>query len=229
MQAFVQTPTPDILKSKTFYRQLGYTDISDQLANGYSDGSVLVEINPDRYARAGLKLYKENWKSSIDALQLLTSVTTNNQGYVLSDFTGCYIYLVEGKFEIDVKHIPKNSAIPGNFSGLSLETTAMDKSKVIWQTLGFKQLQSGPNDNYVVLAEEGGMTVSLMKINTCPHLFFNPSMTYFNGGENLTVIEKIRTAQIPITEEITHFNDQGVVDNIIMRDPGGYGFFIFND
>ena len=58
---------------------------------------------------------------------------------------------------------------------------------------------------------------------------YNPSLTYFNGGKNLPVIAAIREAGIPITEEITHFNEDGIVDNVILRDPGGYGFYIFND
>lgn len=43
------------------------------------------------------------------------------------------------------------------------------------------------------------------------------------------MIEAVRKAGIPITEEITHFNSEGIVDNIIIRDPGGYGFYVFND
>ena len=58
---------------------------------------------------------------------------------------------------------------------------------------------------------------------------YNPSLTYFNGGKNLPVNAAIREAGIPITEEITHFNEDGIVDNVILRDPGGYGFYIFND
>ena len=45
----------------------------------------------------------------------------------------------------------------------------------------------------------------------------------------MEIIEKIRELNFPITEEITHFNDQGIVDNIIIRDPGGFGFFLFSD
>ena len=33
----------------------------------------------------------------------------------------------------------------------------------------------------------------------------------------------------PITEEITCFNSEGIADNVVLRDPGGTGFFIFND
>ncbi len=68
-----------------------------------------------------------------------------------------------------------------------------------------------------------------MKPNACPHLFFNPSLTYFNGKNNIDIIAKIRALNISITEEITHFNKEGKVDNIIIRDPGGFGFFLFND
>ena len=68
-----------------------------------------------------------------------------------------------------------------------------------------------------------------MAANSCPHLFFNPSLTYFNSGRNPEVIAGIRAAGIPISEEITIFNKEGRVDNIIIRDPGGYGFFLFND
>ena len=45
----------------------------------------------------------------------------------------------------------------------------------------------------------------------------------------MEVIGKVRELGIPIAEEITHFNKEGLVDNIIIRDPGGYGFFIFSD
>jgi hypothetical protein len=69
-----------------------------------------------------------------------------------------------------------------------------------------------------------------MKPFSCPHLFFNPSLTFFNGKENNPkVIQKIRDLNIPITQEITAFNEEGLVDNIIIRDPGGLGFFVFND
>jgi hypothetical protein len=68
-----------------------------------------------------------------------------------------------------------------------------------------------------------------MKPQTCPHLFFNPSLNFFNGEDNISIISKIRSLDIPITEEITHFNKENKVDNIIIRDPGGYGFFLFND
>ncbi len=81
------------------------------------------------------------------------------------------------------------------------------------------------------VAFENGTSVgiSIMKPMVCPHLFFNPGLTFFNGGKNLPIIQKIKTVGIPIAEEITVFNKEGIVDNVILCDPGGLGFFIFND
>ena len=45
----------------------------------------------------------------------------------------------------------------------------------------------------------------------------------------MKIIEGIRKAGIDIEEDITAFNEKGIVDNIIIREPGGIGFFIFSD
>ena len=82
---------------------------------------------------------------------------------------------------------------------------------------------------WISMTNDNDFSVSLMSPNACPHSFYNPSLTYFNNKNNLSVIQKIRDLGIPIEEEITAFNPDGVADNIILRDAGGYGFFIFND
>jgi hypothetical protein len=68
-----------------------------------------------------------------------------------------------------------------------------------------------------------------MAYGSSPHLFFNPSLTYFNGKNNLAVIESLRESGIPLAQEITHFNDKGIVDNVILQDAGGLGIFVFSD
>jgi hypothetical protein len=120
--------------------------------------------------------------------------------------------------------------ITGNFAGLSIETTEMERSVEFWSALGYAITMGEASKGWVSLEADGCPGISLMKSMMCPHLFFNPSLTYFNGKEgNPKVIEAVRKEGIPITEEITHFNKEGLVDNIIIRDPGGLGFFLFND
>jgi len=121
------------------------------------------------------------------------------------------------------------SAITGQFAGISLETIDINQSIHFWQSIGYT-IQSGSRDQgWLTLSNGSGVDISLMKAGSCPHLFFNPSLTYFNGAKNLAIIKQLKTLQVPITEEITHFNKEGIVDNIIIRDPGGLGFFLFND
>ena len=229
MQAIIHTPTPDLDASRDFYRRLGFAALSPGPPSLVSDGAVIVEIDPDRFARPGVKLYGESWTTVARSLAEITSVHKTDAGYLCADPSNVWIYLIEGESGPQ----PPSDEIPpsvlGTFAGLSLETADLARSTQMWELLEFLPRNGNISDGSIELTNEDGLIVTLMAPFLCPHLFFNPSLTYFNGRENEAVIEKIRQHKIPITEEITHFNDSGIVDNVIIRDPGGYGFFVFND
>jgi hypothetical protein len=229
MASIVHTPTNSLEQSLDFYSRLGYQKINHNNLVLVSDGQVVIEINPDRYARAGVKLIKASWAEDVKKIEALVNVLKIDNGYLLSDPSGTWIYLVESAAEYDFNLPVQSPSALGNYAGLSLESTSMDLSFRLWKKLGFTNQQGSPDEGWVTLQNADGMTVSLMKANTCPHLFFNPSLTFFNGEKNIEIIEKLRSLKIPFTEEITHFNKEGIVDNIIIRDPGGYGFFLFSD
>lgn len=230
MKTVIQTPTPNLEESRAFYDALGFINFSVQPNEVLSDGKGLIEINPDRFARAGIKLYQDGWgKALIDELENLTTVTTTKHGYALCDPSGTWLYLINAKHDYDLNLATVSPSVLGNNAGISIETPNMKISSQIWRLVGFTNQQGTPEQGWVSLTNEDNITVSLMKPNTCPHLFFNPSLTFFNGENNLEIIKKVRSLKIPITEEITHFNKEGKVDNIIIRDPGGLGFFLFND
>lgn len=227
MQATIITPTPRLEASKLFFSTLGFQQFSENPLI-YSDGKAYIEINPDRYTRAGIKLYKSSWKEEVEKLERLTLVKRTKEGYLLSESSGTWIYLHEGTLSTALPQSEQSFSVLGNSMGISLECMDAEKSYEIFEILGFKPIMGSLDSGFVVLAN-GDFAVSLMKPLTCPHLFFSPSLNYFNGKENLQVIQKIRDLKIPITEEITYFNKQGIVDNVIIRDPGGLGFFIFSD
>jgi catechol 2,3-dioxygenase-like lactoylglutathione lyase family enzyme len=227
MSILLQSPTPNLPSSLDFYLRLGFRQVSENPLI-LTDGKVFIEINPDRYGRAGIKLFRESWKPEIQKLQEFTAVTAIENSYLLSDPSGVWIFLMEFVAPEELVMEDKSFSVLGNYAGLSLETTDIQKSKELYEALGFT-ISGGSLDHGYISLENNGFTISLMKPLSCPHLFFNPSMTYFNGTGNIKVIEKIRKLNIPITEEITHFNNDGLVDNIIIRDPGGFGFFIFSD
>ena len=229
MHALIQTPCPSLEESLSFYTKLGFKIVSQENPTIVSDGKAFIEINPDRFARAGLKLFQESWKEEIAKLKALLPVLETEKGALIADRSGVWIYLIEGEIGVELKAEENSFSHLGNFAGLSFETIDIGAAAEVYEVLGFTKTMGGPEQGWAAYQHASGIGISLMKPNACPHLFFNPSMTYFNGGKNLPVIAKIKEAGIPITEGITVFNKEGIVDNVIIRDPGGYGFFIFND
>jgi hypothetical protein len=229
MNSIIHTPTSNLKESLEFYTKLGFVKLPNTNLELVADGKTVIEINPDRYARAGVKLFSESWEKTVEAIEPLVNVLTIENGYLISDPSGAWIYLIESKKELDIDLSALSSSELGNYAGISLETTSINSSYQLWKLLGFNNQQGDIDQGWITITNADGLTVSLMKPLTCPHLFFNPSLTYFNGANNPGIIEKVRSLEIPITEEITHFNKEHIVDNIIIRDPGGYGFFLFND
>ncbi|MDB4186627.1 hypothetical protein N9743_03095 [Flavobacteriaceae bacterium] len=54
-------------------------------------------------------------------------------------------------------------------------------------------------------------------------------MTFFNGQKNKGIIDHIKQVELPIEEEVIFSAEEKIAQNIILKDPGGLGFFIFND
>ena len=227
MKAIIQTPTPDLKESIKFYQKLNFKMISDEPFL-MSDGKAVIEINKENTARAGVKLYQADWSKEVEQLQELTKVIEIENGYLFSDTSGVWFYLLnEESFpNIDISNV--ETSILGNYMGVSIETIDIEKSIQILEILGLKTAMGSLEQGWIVLMN-GTFGISFMKALSCPHLFFNPSLTYFNGKNNLGIIEKIRNANVPIAEEITVFNKEGIVDNVILRDNGGLGFFVFSD
>lgn len=223
----IQTPTPNLQQSQAFYEQIGFVPL-DNSRLIWTDGKAHIEINPDRFARAGIKLFKSDWGKEVGHLHLITKVIAVGGGYVLADPSGTWIYLIEKEPPIKTGKRGDSIGMLGNFHGVSLETMDLDKSVLIFENLGLSHTGGSAEQGYIVYSL-GDFSVSLMKPLSCPHLFFNPSLTYFNNKNNLSIIAKLREVGVPFSEEITIFNEGGLVDNVIIRDPGGIGFFIFSD
>ncbi len=227
--AVVQTCTGDLTASKAYYQQLDFELLSADKPTLFTDGKFLLEINPENTARTGLKLYQTNWQETVAALNKITKVVEITGGYLVSDPNGVKVYLMNGELDREVTLPGESKAIPGNFAGLSIEAVDIERTIQFWELLDYKKTMGSIEQGWVAFDNGTNVGISIMKPLACPHLFFNPGLTFFNGGKNLPIIEKIKAAGIPIAEEITVFNKEGIVDNVILCDPGGLGFFVFND
>ena len=228
MQALVHTPSPSLETSIEFYENLGFHRIPHKQMTLVGDAKTRIEINPSRTARAGIKLINKSWSHEIQQLKKIVPIHPLKDRYALADPSNCWIYLIESDEELPALTVA-NTSILGNYMGLSLESSNIELSIKIYEALGLAQSMGSLEQGWLTLQHPNGFGLSLMKPNSCPHLFFNPSLTFFNGEKNLSVIAELRNKNIAFTEEITVFNEEGIVDNVIIRDPGGYGFFIFSD
>ncbi len=220
----IQTPTPDLAASIDFYERLGFTRVpSTPDRPHFTDGAVTIAIDPSRTARTAIVLHGADLDPS--ALADVTGTIIEHEGrHLAADPSGVLLWL-------DPEPAPAHhadSSILGPFAGLSIEAVDPVRTVAFWTAAGW-HTDGDPSSGYVSLSRPGCTVLSVMGMHTCPHLFPNPGLTYFNSGRNPEVIAQLRARNIPIAEEITHFSETGEVDNVILRDPGGTGFFVFND
>ena len=224
MKTIIQTPTPNLDESISFYGKLNF-EIQQKENGAYAiAGSLIIDINTDRMSRAGIKFCTSNSDTVLEGKNV-NVIPVNDKSKLVVSPTGCPVYFEDA----NVPAINTNEPVTGNFMGLSLETSKMDEEIVFWEKFDFKQTAGNPSQGWVSLTNSSGFGVSLMNYQCCPHLFFNPSLTFFNGENNLKIIDQINNLNIAVTEEITVFNEDNIVDNIIIRDPGGLGYFLFSD
>ena len=224
----IQTPTPNIKSSISFYESLNFEIIQHGDDTYASDRNALIKINKDRYARPGLIFYKADWSDEKKSIEKIFPIVETKDGYLTADSTGAWIYLIHGE-KPKLSNNGSEHSILGNYAGVSLESISMAQSQSLWEILGFKVTMGGPDQGWMAMKDDHSNGISIMKPNACPHLFYNPSLTYFNGANNPKIISDIRASGVHIAEEISFFNKDGEVDNVMLQDPGGIGFFIFND
>jgi predicted lactoylglutathione lyase len=81
MSITVNTPTNDLKQSRAFYSALNFNVLSASAPVAFTDGKFIIEINPDRYSRAGLNMYKDSWSAEADLLKQKSVVHKTEDGY----------------------------------------------------------------------------------------------------------------------------------------------------
>lgn len=226
MNVSLQTPTPDPAASAAWYASLGFTAAEDHGGRAvYTDGRLRVLIDPSRTARAAIVLHDA--RALIDALRPTTKLLEHEGRFLTLCPSGTLVWLdpaAPPTLPEDVQ-----PGVLGTYQGFSLEALDLGDTVGFWTSLGFAQTAGGPDKGWVQLTNPTGDSVSVMGMHACPHLFRNPGPTYFNSGRNPAVIAAIRETGIAIQEEVTVFSPGRPAENVIVADPAGTGFFIFND
>ena len=222
MKAIVNSPAQNLEASLAFYRKLEYrTKTIDDVIYAI-DGELIIRLDTRQNARAGIILYTDLNNFSFDHFEKIHGIWTG------VDPNGIYVFVKDFSEYIQIKD-EKSKALTGNFAGISIETLKFEGTIRYWEQFGYRVIMGSQAQGWIQMSSENNIDIGIMKYGSCPHSFRIPSLTFFNGPNNVAIIEKIKNSGIEIAENITHFNKEGIVDNIILADPGGYGMFVFSD
>lgn len=206
MRLIVESPAPNLEESLSYYKKIGFQCSAWKNVALCQTKTLTIFLNPDPYSRPCLNLFGAQEKT----IEVSPS--------------GTWIKLEQENS--DVPHVYKEGLM-GNYSSICIETPDLETSFNYWQSKGFMG-QLKQNANWCSLKNKNEDLISLLKTKSCPHLFTNPSLAFFNGSKNKTIIQQIKSLMIPIRQEVI-FGEETIADNIILNDPGGVGFFVFND
>lgn len=229
MTGHVVTTTTNVEKSLSFYQKLGFSIESINQSTFATAENTIIQLVNTKSFRSGYKLYRKSWDQELMALDKYVVYIKIENGFVFEFPGGIWIYLMIGDspcFELGSSH---KLSVLGNDCGISIESIEIAKAISIAEILGFSITSGSIDSGWVSMKDKEDNVLSIMNGLSCPHTFYNPSISFFNGMKNIKIIEKIRSLDIDIAEEITVFNNKGDVDNVIIKDPGGLGFFIFSD
>ena len=206
MRLIIESPAPNLEKSLSYYKKIGFQCSAWKNGGLCQTKNLTIFLNSDPYSRPCLNLFGAQEQS----LEVSPS--------------GTWIKLEQATCNI----LPVNKeSLLGNYSGVCIETPELEKSFIYWQAKGFMG-KLDEKTNWCSLKNINGDHISLLKMNSCPHLFTNPSRALFNGSKNKSIIEHIKSLHLPIAQEVI-FGRETTADNLILNDPGGVGFFVFND
>lgn len=220
----IQTPCIDLEQSLAYYERLGFVRISQDPVI-VSDGQIQIEINPEPSARTGIVIETADREALVKKLPTGGHIKQGKKDLILMAPGGTRVYLREPAGRIAMQEIAPS--LLGKCVGISLESVDMLGSHDFWTALGF-EAQTDGSGGWMPLNREG-FEMSVMAVEMCPHLFLNPSLTYFNGKDSQQIIARLQEKGVPIWQEVRSFNPEGPLENVILQDPGGLGIFVFND
>ena len=226
MNLCLTTPAPSPERSGAFLTGLGFAPIAAG-ARLMTDGAALIDVDPEPRARAGVRVWREALSAAAGETLELCGAAAFEGGHLVSAPSGVPVWVMDAPGP-DLELAPRGEVL-GSYAGVSLETPSLARSLAFWGgLLGYQVAAGGADQGWVTLRRPEMVDLSLMGPLACPHSFANPSFTYFNGGRNPEVLDAIRTRGVEIFEEVGA-KDGAPAENVILREPGGVGFFVFND
>ncbi|MDX2247396.1 MAG: hypothetical protein SF052_11490 [Bacteroidia bacterium] len=213
--------TPQLLKKMGFV-PAGRDILGQRLM---SDGTVLLRLDEEYEYGAGILYYSEEMIADRPPGKNLRDEEESEWSQEWQSPEGVSFILLKAS----PNEIPKAESVQGTpygtFYEVSLMTTDFQASIEWWQKAGFRLTYGNPETSSFVTLSDDLIRIGLYRPGSCPHIFNNPAITYFDSN----MAEKIvaaRESGISFAQEIT--NKENVVSDVIVETEEGWHIFLFS-
>ena len=217
-------------KSLRYYERLGFTINSlDNAQHLISAAGISFLLDERPFIRPGWVFYGKETAELQAKLKQHSQLIPFEEGWLSLTTCGAWLRLVESLPPVISTHDALQDSALGSFAGWSMETLDLRKSQDFWNSLGFDLVAGDSNSSWITMRNGNTQQISFMKYGSCPHLFLGASLTFFNGKDNVEVIQGLKALGIPILQDVRVFSQGNKTENVVLQDPSGLGIFVFND
>ncbi len=236
MHAHIHVPVKNLSQSLDFYTKLGYQKVKANDEEAFiTDGCIILHLNNRTGVGHGLTFYVEDLEAQIKTLKKANLPARLN----LHEDASYKEILVEEPNAVGIRFLAKGEEpvfsdlnLEGALShcgahyGIGIMATEFVAAIDFWEALGYK-LSSGNRESksYVEMTNDT-IPIGIYREGSCPHLFITPSLTYFEK-DMADRIALLKSKSVVFVEEITQFNEKGIVDHAIWAAPDGLHAFLF--
>jgi hypothetical protein len=222
--AFVTFYSTNTVATGQFLGTLGFSTIaSDDESTLLTDGNLYFDLRRAEKNKTMLSYCVHDVTNAVEMAQNLEiDIVEKSPHHVIVREPNGLLILLAGPDVVSLRDFEKKpSSLCGTFYEASLETNDVDRSIVWWQNVGFKV--TAHKDTWCTL-DDGKIMIGLYKKGNCPHLFRNPSLTYFEPdmGERIAELKKEGIQFLQEEKEI------GMKGHAIAESPDGQYFFLFS-
>ncbi|MEZ4829699.1 MAG: hypothetical protein R3C61_25955 [Bacteroidia bacterium] len=219
LPVFFLSKTPRLLEN------LGFVPLGKDLLGQtlLSDGEVMIRLDAESEYGAGILYFSENMPS-MPLGQMASDEAEADWAREWKSPEGVSLSMLYATADTVPDYSPAGELPYGKFYEVSLMTTDFSDSLVWWMKAGFELTYGDPETGSFVTLSDGKIRVGLYKPGSCPHIFNNPAVTYFDPSMK-EKIAKAREAGILFAQEIP--DKTGEVVDAIIETEEGWHIFLF--
>jgi len=221
--AFITLYTTNASAAEKFLDILGFRVIeSDETSTLLTDGNLYFDLRRSKQNTTMVSYCVNDIGNAVEMAQNLEiEIAEMSPHHVIMREPNGLLILLAGPGVISLREFDRNPmSIAGTLYEVSVETSDMERSIAWWQNVGFKVLTR--QQTWCTL-DDGNLKIGLYEKGSCPHLFRNPSITYFEPD----MAERIATLKGRGLTFAQEEGEIGMKGHAIAESPDGQYFFLF--